>query len=212
MTSIQAALQEPVWHWELDQNTDEWMEARAGRITASMVKTLLVNGKDPSGFGTGAITELYRLIEERVTGEIRESFGNGYTDYGHDMEDFAADAYEVEHFQRLQRVGFVSLGDHLGCSPDRVIPKLRRGVEIKCYPVNHARILDSGTHGKDEYIQCQFSMFVTGWEDWDLWYWHPKLRPALYSFKPDRTLFWQFEEAIDRFVGLMNQKLEKEWK
>lgn len=183
-----------IFHWDLIQNTEEWGEMRAGKMTASAFKTFLVNGKGENGFGTGAFTELYKLVEGRITGETRPGFSNAATDSGHANEPLAAEAYEIAHFRRTKTCGFIEKDDWIGASPDRMMPEIEKGLEIKCFPVKHIVILDSQQYGKDEYTQCQFSLWCSGYKSWDLWYWHPVLAPVLFTFKPDKLMFEKFEE------------------
>ena len=119
------------FYFDLIQNTDEWGAIRAGKITASSFKTFLVKGSGENGFGTGAFTEIYKIVEGRITGEQRPGFSNGATDYGHANEDNAAEAYEIAHFIRTKAVGFVEKNEWIGCSPDRLIPEIKKGLEIK---------------------------------------------------------------------------------
>ncbi|MGP9532941.1 hypothetical protein [Halomonas sp. AOP42-E1-30] len=60
----------------------------------SELKTLLVNGKGPGGFGTGAFSYMHQLIGERITGELAEPFqGNAHTKRGHKLESVARELY-----------------------------------------------------------------------------------------------------------------------
>lgn len=199
----------PVFHESIVQGSEEWHNIRKGKITGSVVKTLLVNGKQEGGFGTGAITEMYKIIEERYTGEIRESFSNKATDHGHQYEDEAAEVYELENFVVTDTIGFVQNSKQTGCSPDRIIPEYVKGLEIKCFPTKHAEIYDTKQHGKPEYIQCQYNLWVTGYKEWDLWYYHPHLPPVKFTFRPDMNMFKEFETRLLTFETLVKQKLQK---
>lgn len=200
---------EPIFHWDLQQNSDEWDSIRAGKLTASKIKTLLVSGKDASGFGTGAFTELYKMVEEKITGIPRISFGNGYTDYGHETETIAAKDYELQNFVKTRSVGFVEVNEWIGCSPDRLIPEKMKGLEIKCLPVEHMQILMSGNYRKDEYIQCQYSLWCTGYDTWDLYYFHEILKPVCFIFEPDLELFEKFTERTNAFIALIKDHINK---
>ncbi len=74
----------------LEQGTPEWHAARLGIVTMSELKTLLVNGKGPDGFGAGALSYMHQLIGERITGEPSDAFsGNAHTQRGHELEPMA---------------------------------------------------------------------------------------------------------------------------
>lgn len=198
-----------IFHWDVIQNTEEWDALRAGKMTASVAKTFLVKGKGENGFGVGAFTELYKMVEEKLTGEPRASFSNSATDYGHLMEDQAAEAYEMAHFIRTRAIGFVEKNEWIGCSPDRLIPSQEKGLEIKCFPVKHMEILAKHEYEKDQYIQCQFSLWVTGYKTWDLWYYHPKLPPVLFTFMPDKALFETFETRSALLIAMAKKRIKE---
>ena len=197
------------FHWDLIQNTDEWGAMRAGKITASAFKTFLVKGNGENGFGAGAFTELYKLVEGRITGEQRPGFSNSATDYGHINESYAAEAYEIAHFIRTKSVGFVEKDSWIGCSTDRLMPDIKKGLEIKCFPVKHIVILDTQQYGKDEYTQCQFSLWCTKYESWDLWYWHPVLAPVLFTFEPDKELFHKLDDKSKLIIEMAKAMIKK---
>lgn len=201
---------EPIFHFDIVQGTEEWYAIRGGKVTASVVKTLLVStGRQEEGFGVGAITEMYKVIEERITGIPRESFKSKGTDWGHEYESDAVEQYEMNHFKKCAPVGFVELGN-LGCSPDSIVSMGDKiGLEAKCFPKEHMRILLTGIHGKNEYIQCQFNLWVTKFKRWDLIYYHPNLPEIEFLFTPDLTLFERFQDCTDRFDKLVESKIKE---
>lgn len=63
---------------------------RLGRVTTSDLKTLLLNGKGSGGLGTGAITYMHLLIDERMSDELAKPFqGNTHTKRSHELESIA---------------------------------------------------------------------------------------------------------------------------
>lgn len=206
-------MMDPIYHYDIDQGSEEWKAIRSGRATASVIKTFLVDGKGPLGFGPGAITQILRITEERLTGKPRESFGGSKaTDHGHYFEPLAAEHYERITFRKVKEVGFVSVGDWLGCSPDRLIGD-DGGLEIKCLPVNHMEIIDTGkykTHD-DNVKQCQMNLWVTKRKWWDLEYYHDDfpdhLKAKIFRIEPDRILHAKLDQRMKDFQSIVNQKL-----
>lgn len=202
-----------IFHWDIIQGTDEWRELRAGKMTASVFKTFLVNGKQENGFGTGAMTQLYRVLEERLTGKCRENFSTKGTKWGHEYEPIAAENYEMEYFVKTKEVGFVEKNEWIGASPDRLIPSIEEGLEIKCFPTGHMQLVEEEMHGKDEYIQCQVNLWVTEYKAWNLYYYHPWLPESCNSlrfrFTPDLKLFETFEEKQKLFKSMVEKRIEK---
>jgi len=203
-------MNDPIFHFDIVQNSEEWHAIRAGKVTASVVKTLLVStGKQEEGFGVGAITELYKVMEERHTGIPRESFKAKATDWGHEYESEAIEQYQMNHFVKCRNVGFVELGG-IGGSPDSIVSMEDKiGLEAKCFPKEHMRILSTKVHGKDEYTQCQFNLWVTKFKQWDLIYFHPNLPEVEFSFTPDLPLFERFQDCTDRFDKLVESKIKE---
>lgn len=206
-------MKEPVFYWDLIQGTEEWLDIRKAMITGSVVKTFLVKGKSENGFGTGAIIELYKIIEERITGKPRETFSTKATRWGSDNELLAFDFYQRKYLTKLLTVGFVSRDSFTGCSPDALAPKIREGFEIKCFPTKHMRIIETKQYGDDEYIQCQYNLWITDYKIWNLFYYHPWLPDSCNSirfrFSPDLVLFSRFEERTKTFNQMVEEILKK---
>jgi hypothetical protein len=111
-------------HDTIIQGSDEWKLIRLGKITASEFSDVL-NAKAGRG------TYMRRLAAERLTGEPVETYKNGNMQAGNDNEAAAREYYEALYQTKVKQVGFVSLDDFTGCSPDGLIGD--DGVlEIKC--------------------------------------------------------------------------------
>ena len=200
-----------IWHKDVIQGSPEWHEIRSGLVTGSVGATLLVNGKSRGGLGAGTITEMYRVAEERMTGIPRENFGSSKgTDWGHEYEPEAIVEYERRELCEVEAIGFVErVEERSGTSPDGLIRNALRGLEIKSYPVNHLKLID--TVGKDdlptamkkEWIQCQWNLWATAYEAWDLALFHPRIpqksRLKVWEILPDPEFFDQMEKRIEIF-------------
>jgi len=148
-------------HKELEQGSEEWLQVRLGKITASTFHTLLGNSQTKN-------TLLYKIASERLTGVRcdQDTFRNHHIDRGHELEDEAIALYEVQQDVEVERVGFVELNEFLGCSPDGLVDN--GGVEIKS-PDNHTYLMAvSKQYIKPEYrTQCHVNMYVTDAKWWD---------------------------------------------
>ena len=109
----------------MEQRSEEWFEARKGRVTASMVGAIL--GVSPNLSRAGAMR---RMVRERE-GAPAEFTGNIATDYGEANEEGAVAEYYLETGNRVDKVGFVTKEDWAGCSPDGLIGS-DGGLEAKC--------------------------------------------------------------------------------
>lgn len=105
----------PVFH-DVQQNTDEWMGLRCGKVTASNFGAFMANfGK---GFGEPAKRYALQIALERITGRKAEvGFTSEHTERGHEQEPVARLLYERETFCDVLNGGFFDCGDW-GDSPD----------------------------------------------------------------------------------------------
>ena len=120
---------ESIYH-KVEQNTDEWLNMRLGRFTASTIKNLLMKVTTK-----GYQDEIKRVAFEIVTGTQAETFSNEWMQRGHDLEDEARNMYQAETFNVVEEGGFFTYGDYMGASPDGLIGKDGL-VEIKCPKYN----------------------------------------------------------------------------
>ena len=154
------------------QGSDEWHDARLGKITASRVSDILP-GK--SGYKVAREKYLVTLICEILTGEVRETFVPSWAmQHGIDVEQAARSSYEVFVSDFLEQPGFIihDTYDFLGCSPDGM-RKNEIGVEIKC-PNSEVHLNTILHHAAGEksippnyYTQIQTSLLCTGFDEWD---------------------------------------------
>lgn len=116
-------------HIQVDHNSDEWLEMRAGRLTSSSVPIVMANyGKS---FGDPALRLAAKIAVEQLSKKhIPSNFSNKYMSDGHMYEPVAADLFSEVYFTRLENAGFY-YNDDEGSSPDRVSFDRSFIVEIK---------------------------------------------------------------------------------
>lgn len=104
---------------DIEQNTDAWLQLRAGKITSSSFSKIMAN--DGAAFGKPAKDYAVSICLERMTGTpISGGFSNAHTERGHEQEPLARMAYEEQTFCEIQNGGFFDWGD-IGCSPDGLV-------------------------------------------------------------------------------------------
>jgi putative phage-type endonuclease len=109
---------------DCEQQTEEWYQARLGKVTASHFKDVM-NKK------SGRETYMMRLLAERVTGIREESYSNKYMEDGVELEPEAREHYQWITDNQVTQVGYVQKTDDVGCSPDGFV--YQGGLlEIKC--------------------------------------------------------------------------------
>lgn len=107
---------------DLEQGSDEWHKLKEGRISSTSIKGLLTKGKDTYGLGVGMLTCCDLVIAERKTGSSQRSdYSNEHMQNGVDLEEHAVNLYEFKNFCTVIEIGFISMGEYFGDSPDRHI-------------------------------------------------------------------------------------------
>jgi hypothetical protein len=102
--------------YEIEQNSDEWYDARLGRVTTSKIADVMAKGQ-----GKTRKTYMLKLASERITGEPAETYQNAQMERGHEWEDDARLMYQVINpVYDPKRCGFAWNGC-AGSSPDRLI-------------------------------------------------------------------------------------------
>lgn len=115
----------------MEQRTEAWFAARAGKATASRIADIIAKTKS----GPSASRQAYavQLALERITGQREEGFTSAAMQRGTELEAEARAAYETERGVLVREIGFV---DHpsiamSGASPDGMVGSDGL-LEIKC--------------------------------------------------------------------------------
>lgn len=104
-----------IWR-DVQQNSDEWLELRRGKVTASNFSMFMAN--DGKSFGEPAKKYALQVALERVTGIKSEGgFSNCHTDRGHIEEPIARLLYEETYFTEVTNGGLFDCGEYAD-SPD----------------------------------------------------------------------------------------------
>ena len=175
-------------YYDIEQNTDEWLDMRAGKITSSNLGCIMSNfGK---AFGEPAKKYAVNIAIEQITGKpILSNYQNAHMQRGHEQEPEARKLYEAETFTEVSNGGFFSDGE-IGCSPDGI---LENGViEIKSViaPVHFANIKRQNVDPAYKW-QCIGNLLFTE-KDWmDFISYCPEFPEGkqLYVFRMVRTAY-----------------------
>jgi putative phage-type endonuclease len=104
---------------DIEQNTEEWLNVRLGKITASQFGTIMASNS--GGFGETAQKYALKLALERIN---QKSSSNQIKTFhmkrGHEQEPIARDLYEQAFFTRVKNGGFFD-GEYYGDSPDGLV-------------------------------------------------------------------------------------------
>ena len=181
-----------------EQGTQEWLDARLGRPSASQFSKFVTTAGKPSASADDYINE---LIAERITGEREPIYVNEWMQRGTELEPRARETYEFIYDVDVQEVGFI-LDDsgEFGCSPDGLIGE-DGGVEFKCpSPKNHIAWSRKGKCPSKHYAQVQGCLYITGREWWDFMSYHPDMKPFIVRVERDEEFIAKLAEQISLAV------------
>lgn len=194
---------------DVEQNSEEWRQARCGSLGASGITEALAGG-------TGASRENIkaRLIAERLTGSVSESFTNASMQWGHDQEDNAANAYSFLSGKLTEKCGLyrhpVLNGTH--ASPDRLVGDDGL-IEIKCpNTATHIEYLKSQKVPAKYVKQIQWQLACTGRQWCDFVSYDPRLPEDLQTFVKrvdrDNDQIAKLEAEVSKFLDEIEADIE----
>ena len=196
----------------MEQRTEEWFNARLGKVTASRVADVLAKTK--TGFSASRANYLSDLIVERLTGQKPEGFTNEYIQWGIETEPQARMAYEAFKGVLVDELGFA---DHptitnFGCSPDGLVADGL--IEIKC-PTSktHIETLLSGKAPSKYIPQMMAQMACTGRAWCDFVSFDPRLPEDLQLFvvrvDRDDEYIANLEKEVSAFLAEVDESVNK---
>jgi putative phage-type endonuclease len=196
----------------MEQRTEEWFAARAGKVTASRVADVMAKTK--SGYSASRANYMEQLICERLTGTQGDSFQNAAMAWGTEQEPAARGAYEARTGFLVQEVGFVPHPtiEGAGASPDGLVDP-NGLVEIKC--PNTATHIDTliGNEPPGKYRwQMMMQMACTGRQWCDFVSYDPRMPEKMQLFmvrlhRDDKAIF-EMESEIRKFLAEIEAKIE----
>lgn len=196
------------------QRSDEWFQARLGRVTSSRVDDMLASVKDPKKEAAGRRNLRVQLVLERLTGQVQE---DGYVSKdmqrGADTEGDAFAAYEALTGNLVQRAGFIAHDDLLaGCSPDGYIGEFDGLLELKCpKSATHLDYIRSKSIPGDYYRQITHQLWITGAKWCDFVSYDPRfpepLRLLIERVERDEAAMKAHELLVRRFLAECDKEL-----
>ncbi len=187
---------------KMEQGSEEWLNARKGRATASEFKNILTPTGRPS---KSAVAYMRKLTAECVVDDPMVFMGNKYTDWGHEHEPHARALFSKMMEMDVVEVGMCLMGERIpvSCSPDGLIVECGSyigGLEIKCPQRDkHVEYVMEGKLPDEYKLQVHGSMAVTELPFWYFMSYFPGLKPLI--IKVERDAFTEkVREALEQFV------------
>ena len=182
---------------ELEQGTTEWLQARAGIVTASTMRNLVTASGKPADNDTSR-GFIRTLATERIIGVPEYTHPTRPMMRGTMLEPYARDLY-AEHYAPVEEVGFIRLDTEryaLGFSPDGLVAHDGL-VEFKAPgPKEHLRTILADEVPAVYKWQVQVGLFVTGRSWIDFCSYCPGMQFYRKRVHPDKEAFEVIESAV----------------
>ncbi len=197
----------------MQQGSQEWIDARLGKVTASRVAELMARTK--TGFSTSRANYMAELICERLTGSQAEKYSNAAMAWGTEQEPNAKAAYAFMEDVEIADVGFVphpTISD-FGASPDGLVGEIGL-VEIKCpITATHLDTLLNGTIDGKYITQMQVQLACTGRAWCDFVSYDPRLPVDMQLWVKrvhrDAGKIAEIETEVTQFLAELTAKIAK---
>lgn len=207
--------------YDFPQGSDDWLQLRVGKITASRFKDARDRLKPGKGEKIGnpsakCIAYAAQVAVERIAGRpIDKAFQSWQMREGQEQEPAARNAYDVETGNVVQEVGAIATDDDLFLySPDGLIGADGL-LEIKTLLSADTILRVVGGGDLSDYMdQCLGGLWLTGRQWIDLVLWAPALEPigralTIHRITRDEDEIERLELDLLTFAGMVtrNEKL-----
>jgi hypothetical protein len=198
---------------KVKQGSANWFTVKIGKASASRAGDIMSrvkpSAKNPNGYGAPYKKYQRELLIERLTGIPTRHYTTPEMEWGIELEEQAALAYEANNGVMLQTCGFY---DHptipmCGASPDRLIIGQRGLVEIKDPATGtHLETILDGTYDEDYLYQMAWQKECVPDIDWvDFVSFDIRLAPNLRyfqeRFEPPEALLVDMREKFQIFLA-----------
>ena len=186
---------------DLEQGTDEWLAARCGIATASVVGQLITPKTVKPAANDTSRALVMTLVAERITGYVEPIQPNRDMERGTLSEPFARDIY-AEHYEPVTELGFMvrDFGTYrIGFSPDGLVGDDGL-IEIKSpRQKKHLSTILADEVPLEYMAQCQAGLLVSGREWIDFLSYNGGMPLWRKRVTPDEKWFTAIREAVEQF-------------
>ncbi|OCG59016.1 lambda exonuclease family protein [Gilliamella sp. Fer4-1] len=197
----------------MEQRTDEWFQARLGKVTASKISDVMTKTKN--GYAASRQNYMAQLICERLTEKPTESYSNAAMQRGTELEPVARQCYELENLCKVIEVGFIPHPTiaNAGASPDGLVNDDGL-IEIKCPNTwTHLEFMQTKKPKREYVLQMQWQMMCTGRKWCDFVSYDNRL-PDNLSFRCvriyyDEKLAQEIEAEVIKFLQELDERIKQ---
>lgn len=153
---------------------------------------------------------MYQMAAELMTGAKTETYSNKHMEEGLEREEETINAFNFITGIKTRPVSLIKPGTNARyhCSPDSIVVDKEEGLEVKSViPATQVKYLDQNKLPTEYSLQCQFSLFVTGWKVWHFFSYHPDLPPLIIKVERNedliskiKTAVWLFNREVDDLI------------
>lgn len=193
------------------QGTHEWLQARLGQITGSIMDRVITKSGKPSSSIDDVVN---RAVAELIAGEPDETFQSGDMIRGTALESQALEFYNFVYGFDFKPCGFIQATDEkgqplgYGVSPDGVMDAI--GLELKC-PALHTHLSYLAKEElPDKYIQqVQAALMVTGFEKWIFGSYHPSVPCVKVEVQRDEKFISTMRPLVLEACAMIQERYKK---
>lgn len=195
----------------MEQGTQEWLELRLGKVTASKFSEVMTNGRGGKPSAT-AKSYMIKLVAEILRGQPMPFFENDAMRWGTETEPQARAMYELKNDVDVKEVAFVELNEFVGVSPDGLVGDDGL-LEIKCPSTETQikRFLDGIGLPKEYEAQVQGQLWVTGRKWCDFVSFDPRIDVEASYIQTrvyrDEEYIAKLEDKVTAFVEEMKEMI-----
>jgi len=198
------------------QGSEDWLRARAGKVTASMFKDARSKLKKSGEPTEAALNYAFKVAVEAISGiPMDEGFSTWQMRRGQELEPEARDLYSIRTGNTVDLCSFITTDcESYGASADGLIGE-DGGLEIKCL-VSPERIRNAIlNYDISEWIdQVQGGMWITGRQWWDFVIYCPALSGVgreltIWHIERDEAFISQLEADLGAFTEIVNSFITK---
>jgi predicted phage-related endonuclease len=190
--------------FHIEQGTDNWLNLRSGKFTASSIKNLFAKET------TAAYqNEIYRVVFERLTGKRVESeYQSAYMKRGQELEPHARTRYELITFNKVDNGGFFEMTEWAGASPDGLIGE--DGIlEVKSPAFGTMiKYLIEKKLPNEYYYQVHSQLLITGRQWCDFVAFHPDLETLVIRVNADKAVMAEINKKIKESILKVKETLK----
>lgn len=170
----------------------------------------------PAVYGDMRQGYMAELAAQVATGVIPEEMSFQQCEWGKNHEHEARAYFEFETGFKVNEAAFIyrDKDKRFGLSPDGLLDGKKIGLELKC-PFTSKVFVEFAVCDKiksEYYEQCQYSMWVTGYEAWYFANYDPRMKTKKLHYtliERDQTYMDKYDQAESKFLSDMDSMMKK---